>query len=68
MDDINKYLDNIGPQGSMKRLETISFMNLGERSEAARRVIDKRYWRKELMDEGLSFEQSCLIINHHYNQ
>ncbi len=67
MDKIEEILDKIGVLGSINRIEAIQFMNLGERSDAAKRVINKRYWRKELMDKGLTFEESCLTINNYYN-
>jgi hypothetical protein len=62
-ESVEAYLDSIGEKGSTKRLEIIASMNLGERSEAARRACEKRYRRKELMDMGLSFEDAVLIIN-----
>ena len=62
-ESIEDYLDSIGEKGSTKRLEIITSMDLGERSEAARRACEKRYRRKELMDKGLSFENAVLIVN-----
>jgi hypothetical protein len=63
MNNIEQYLDTIGEKGSSKRLEIIAILNLHARSEAARRVLNKRNRRKELMDKGLSFEESVLIVN-----
>lgn len=63
MENIEKYLDSIGEKSSTERLGVIASMNLGNRSEAARRVCEKRYRRKELMDKGLSFEDAVLIVN-----
>lgn len=63
MENIEKYLDSIGEKSSTERLGVIASMNLGNRSEAARRVCEKRYRRKELMDKGLSFEYAVLIVN-----
>jgi hypothetical protein len=63
MENIEKYLDSIGEKSSTERLEVIASMNLGNRSEAARRVCEKRYRRKELMDKGLSIEYAVLIVN-----
>ena len=63
MESVEKYLDSIGEKSSTQRLEVIASMNLGNRSEAARRVCEKRYRRKELMDKGLSFENAVLIVN-----
>ena len=63
MESIEKYLDSIGEKSSTQRLKVISTMILGARSEAARRVCEKRYRRKELMDKGLSFENAVLTVN-----
>jgi len=63
MENLEKYLDSIGEKGSIQRLEVISSMDLGERSDAARRVCEKRYRRRELMDMGLSYENAVLIVN-----
>ena len=62
-ESIEDYLDSNWEKGSTERLEIIASMNLGNRSEAARRASEKRYRRKELMDMGLSFEDAVLIIN-----
>ena len=64
---IEKYLDSIGEKSSNQRLEVIATINLGARSEAARRVCEKRYRRKELMDKGLSFENAVLTVNRENN-
>ena len=37
-------------------------------SNAARRVCEKRYRRKELMNMGLSYENAVLIVNHEYSE
>lgn len=42
---IEEKLNKIGQKGSIKRLKAIAKMKLGERSEAAKRVITKRYCR-----------------------
>lgn len=42
MKDIDKYLDTIGPVGSMSRLKAIAKLNLGIRSETAKKVIKNR--------------------------
>lgn len=62
MENLEKYLDSIGEKGSIQRLEVIASMDLGKRSDAARRVCEKRYRRKELMDMGLSYENAVLIV------
>lgn len=63
MENIEKYLDSIGEKSSTERLGVIASMNLGNRSEAARRVCEKRYRRKEMMNKGFSFEYAVLIVN-----
>lgn len=40
--DLEKYFNSIGEKGSIERLEAIACAGLGERSEAAQRVIQKR--------------------------
>jgi len=61
--EIETYLDSLGEKGCIERIEAISRLNLGERSEAAQRVCEKRSIRQEWMDKGLTFEQACLIVN-----
>jgi hypothetical protein len=63
MANLEDYLNTIGEKGTTERLFAIAKMDLGDRSEAARKVVDRRYRRKELMDKGLSFEHSVLIVN-----
>jgi len=63
MESLEKYFDSIGEKGSIERLEAISTSNLGLRSDAARRVCEKRYRRQELMQTGLSYENAVLIVN-----
>ncbi len=54
-------------QTGKSRLEIISNLNLGDRSASARKALDKRFRRKELMEYGYSFEVACLIVNSEYN-
>jgi hypothetical protein len=61
--NVEKYLDSIGAKSSAERLAAIAGLNLGERSEAAARVIRKRQRRRELMNKGLSFAEACVIVN-----
>jgi hypothetical protein len=61
--DVEKYLDSIGAKSSAERLAAIASLNLGDRSEAAARVLRKRQRRRELMDKGLSFTEACMIVN-----
>ena len=63
--EIETYLDSLGEKGCIERMETISRLELGERSEAAQRVSEKRSIRKEWMDKGLTFEQACLMVNNY---
>ena len=63
MKDLEKYLNNIGEIGSEARLSAISRLDLGLRSEAASRALNNRYRRKELMEKGIDFQTSCLIVN-----
>lgn len=68
MENIEKYLDSIGEKGSIQRLEVIASMDLGKRSDAAKRVCEKRYRRKELMGMGLSYENAVVIVNMEYSE
>jgi len=61
--DIEKRITNLMEENNFSRLEAIVMMDLGVRSEAARRVLEKRSRRKELMSFGLTFEQACLVVN-----
>jgi hypothetical protein len=61
--DVEKYLDSIGTKSRAERLAAIAGLNLGERSEAAARVLKKRQRRRELMNKGLTFEEACMIVN-----
>ncbi len=61
--NINEYLDSIGAKSDAERLAAIAGLNLGDRSEAAARVLRKRQCRRELMDKGLSFTEACMIVN-----
>lgn len=63
MENLEKYLDTIGEKGSIQRLEVIASMDLGRRSEAAKRVYEKRHRRKELISMGLAYEHAVLIVN-----
>lgn len=45
MTDIDKHLDSIGPVGSIERLREIVRLDLGKRSEAAKRAIAARLKR-----------------------
>lgn len=63
---LDNYLNTIGKIGSSERLQTIATLDLGQRSEAAKRVLEKRNYRKYLMDKGVSFEDAVLIVNRNY--
>lgn len=62
------YLNTIGKRGDTERLKAISYMNLGTRSEAARRVLDRRFKRLELMSKGFSHKESVIVVNNHKQQ
>lgn len=44
--DLEKYFNSVGEKGSIDRLQAIADANLGERSEAAQRAINKRIERQ----------------------
>lgn len=62
MTETEKYLDSVGRKGSDERLRAIASTDLGERSEAAKRVNDKRYRRLELIRNGFDAETAKLIV------
>ena len=66
--NLQEYLNQIGEQGSEIRLSVIASMNLGERSEAAAKVLQKRARRKELMDMGHPFEIANVILKAENNE
>lgn len=61
--DTEKQIKKRMEQYGYNRLDAIASMNLGERSEAARRASRNRMRRKELMEYGITFETACLIVN-----
>ena len=61
--DIEKEIQSRIEYTGYSRLDVIANMNLGRRSEAARRALQNRTRRKELMDSGMSFETACLVVN-----
>lgn len=63
---LDNYINTSGKLGSSERLQTIANLDLGKRSEAAKRVLEKRNYRKDLMDKGISFEDAVLIVNRSY--
>lgn len=60
--ETEKYINQF-PVASNERLHAIASLDLGERSEAAKRALDNRYRRKELIDKGITHEHACLIVN-----
>ena len=44
------------------RLDAIASMNLGERSEAAKRASANRARRRELVEYGMDFATACLVV------
>lgn len=63
---IDNYINSTGVIGINERLQTIANLDLGKRSEAAKRVLERRNYRKDLMDKGISFEDAVLIVNRNY--
>jgi hypothetical protein len=63
---IDNYINSTGVIGSNERLQTIANLDLGKRSEAAKRVLERRNQRKDLMDKGISFKDAVLIVNRSY--
>ncbi len=63
---IENYINSTGEIGSSERLQTIANLDLGKRSESAKRVLERRNLRKELMDKGITFEDAVLIVNRNY--
>lgn len=63
---IENYINSTGEIGSSERLQTIANLDLGKRSEAAKRVLERRNYRKDLMGKGFSFEEAALIVNRNY--
>ena len=66
--ELEKYLDSFGEVGSFDRLAAISNLDLGERSDAARRVMDKRNRRMELIEMGMSYETAIMIVNREFRE
>jgi 20S proteasome alpha/beta subunit len=62
MSNLNELLKGV-EKGSVESLSIIANANVGERSEAAKRVLEKRYERKQWMEKGLTLEQAILITN-----
>ena len=54
--------------GSIERLKAIASSNIEEQSEAAKRCLEKRARRKDLMLLGMSFHTSCLVVNQEYGR
>lgn len=61
--DIEKEIAKRILETGYSRLDVIASMNLGRRSEAAKRASQNRTRRKELMDAGMTFETACLVVN-----
>jgi hypothetical protein len=62
MKTIESHLSQF-PLGSDERLVAIYNLNIGEASNAAKRVLEKRSERRRLMSIGHSQETACLIVN-----
>jgi len=61
--DIEKQIIKKMEDTGYTRLDAIASMNLGKRSEAAKRASSNRVRRKELMDYDMNFETACLVVN-----
>lgn len=49
-------------ESGYSRIEAIANANLGERSEAAKRVIYKRWRRLEYVKMGLCLATACMLV------
>lgn len=65
---LEQRLNAIGPAGSTERLEEIARLDLGERSEAASRVLYRRWERLRYMQGGMTYEEACSCVRHLENQ
>ena len=63
MENFTIQIESAGKPGSIERLQKIASLGLGVRSEAAARVLYKRWRRVELMGKGFGFEEAKLIVN-----
>lgn len=55
---IRKTIEELG----CHRLDAISVLGLGERSEAAKRASKNRMRRKELVEGGIDFKTACEVV------
>lgn len=53
-------------QNGYTELEAIAILNLGQRSEAAKRVIEKRAKRVKYLKCGIPFTVACQVVNIEY--
>lgn len=65
---IEEYLDSVGNIGSLERLKAIASLDLGKRSEAAQRVVNKRYQRLYYKSIGLSDEHARLLTSKDFDK
>lgn len=52
---------------NVPRIEAIACMDLGSRSEAAKRASDNRIRRKELVKNGMPFFDACAVVKVYNN-
>lgn len=52
---------------NVSRIEAIACMDLGLRSEAAKRASDNRIRRKELVKNGMPFFDACAVVKVYNN-
>lgn len=62
LSNMNEYISTF-EIGSTERLQAIYFYGKGKRSESAKKALNNRLRRIELMEKGLTFEDSVLIVN-----
>lgn len=59
--DLEKYFNSVGEKGSIDRLQAIADANLGERSEAAQRAVNKRIERQMSGAEKVVVQKNIII-------
>jgi hypothetical protein len=61
---IDEQIKQVMHELNCSRLKAIANMSLGERSNAANRVLQKRERRRELVEDySLSFETACFVVD-----
>jgi hypothetical protein len=65
--EIDNLIEKSGKAGSIERLKTIAELNLGQRSISAKRCVEKRLRRMELMQMGFPKSTVIVIVNQEFN-